>query len=494
MADIDIKHHSETYVRLDTSPPIILEIKEHFQFYAKGYQFDPRYKSGFWDGKLSSLKVRERLLPKGLLPQLVKFMEHNNYSYTLSDKVVSGFTNYEVDEDKVRLLYEKIDAPFEPMDVQIDAVKHSINNGRSIVIAPTAMGKSYIIHGLASFHSLMKHKTIVIVDRSQLVLQLRENLEEEYNGKEHFKYATCYDKDIDFVNPDCDVFFTTWQSVIDQPDHWFEQFDVVIGDEIHVFKAKSLITIFDKLNHVRFRYGFTATLDNDSQTDRLTIVGLFGTPHRVATIKELIEAGVVARPIVYAMVLEYPDSLSIEFNKRKFKSATEYFQAEVALFEEHEGRNNFIANLAQNVKGNKLIAFKNVDHGKRLLEKMPDAYFIYGQVKKKKRFEISKEIDTLKESTSIVSVGTFSTGINIKNINSIINACQLQSKITVPQLVGRGMRKGTDNKKDVFYLFDLGDYMPNKGKDNITFKHFKERLNMYAEFGFEVKIKKLKMY
>lgn len=494
MAEVDIVHASETYVRLDAVPPILLEIKEHFEFYAKGYQFDPRYKSGFWNGKLSALKVRERLLYKGLLPQLIRYLEHQGYSYSLSDRVRDGFTEYEVTDEDVIKLYEEIGGPFVPLDEQINAVKHCINNGRAIVLAPTATGKSYIIHGLASFHALKKHKTLVIVDRSQLVLQLKDNLEDEYGGREHFKYHTVYDEGINFVNPDCDVFFTTWQSIYEQPKHWFDQWDVVIGDEIHKFAAKSLIGIFDKLEHVRFRYGLTATLDNDSATDRQTIMGLFGTPYRVATIKELIEAGVVARPIVYAIIFEYPKEMADEFYKRKFKTSTEFFQAEVALFENYEPRNRFIANLSKNVKGNTLIAFKSENHGKLIHDKIPDSFFINYRVDKKKRHAISKQIDTMKESTAIVSVGTFSTGINIKNVNNIFITCQLQSKITVPQLVGRGMRTGTDGNKKVFFLFDFADKMPkSNGQDNITFKHAKERLAMYADFGFEIKMKTIKL-
>ncbi len=42
------------------------------------------------------------------------------------------------------------------------------------------------------------------------------------------------------------LILSTWQSIYQQPVEWFNQFDVVIGDECHQYKATSLVAIMEK--------------------------------------------------------------------------------------------------------------------------------------------------------------------------------------------------------------------------------------------------------
>ena len=85
--------------------------------------------------------------------------------------------------------------------------------------------------------------------------------------------------------------FSTWQSIYKLDKKYFEQFDVVIGDEAHLFKAASLASIMSKLHRCRYRFGFTGTLDG-TQTHRLVLEGLFGKSKQFITTKELIDKGV----------------------------------------------------------------------------------------------------------------------------------------------------------------------------------------------------------
>jgi len=491
MADVNVYHIDETYVRIEADGPILLELRQHFEFFAKNYFFHPKYKAGIWNGKVSQFNMREKKLLKGLLPDLVTWCEYNSYSYALSDRVQEGFSEYNITAEKVLEFYQKIKGPFVPHEAQVNTLVHAVNNGRCIILAPTSNGKSYSIHGIAAFHALQKQRVLVIIDRSQLVEQLRKNLAEEYEGGKILKYNTVYDK-IDTNKIDADIYFTTWQSCYQNDEKWFKQFDVILGDEVHKFKAASLKTILEKCSHIRYRYGFTATLDNDSLTDRLTLKGLFGTPHRVATIKESIEQGISARPTVYAIVLEYSDELRRKLANGKYKSPKDKFSKEIELIENFDLRNKFIASLRRNIKGNTLIAFKNDNHGRKILEAIGgEAFFINYTVDLDDRIDYSEQIDKMDDATAVVSIGTFSTGINIKRVNNIVIACQLQSKITVPQLIGRGMRVTEDKK--TFDVYDIGDNLSWNGKDNYSYKHFKERLQMYAAEGFEIKIKTIKL-
>ena len=88
------------------------------------------------------------------------------------------------------------------------------------------------------------------------------------------------------------------------PKTWFQHFGVVIGDEAHLFKAKSLTSILEKLPHCRYRFGFTGTLDG-SQTHQLVLEGLFGPTKSLVKTKDLMENDQLAKLCIKILVLKY---------------------------------------------------------------------------------------------------------------------------------------------------------------------------------------------
>ena len=75
----------------------------------------------------------------------------------------------------------------------------------------------------------------------------------------------------------------------------------------------------------------------------------------------------------------------------------------------------------------------------------------------------------------MASYGTFSTGINIRNLHNVIFASYTKSKIRVLQSLGRGLRLG-DNKAKAT-LYDLADDVTYGTRKNFTLNHFMERVN-----------------
>ena len=96
-----------------------------------------------------------------------------------------------------------------------------------------------------------------------------------------------------------------------------------------------------------------------------------------------------------------------------------------------------------------------------------------------------------KNSTTIASYGTFSTGINIRNINNIVLASPSKSKIRVLQSIGRGLR--TSSTKDSILIFDIADDISYGERRNFTLNHFFERINIYNEEQFNYEISKVKI-
>ena len=86
----------------------------------------------------------------------------------------------------------------------------------------------------------------------------------------------------------------------------------------------------------------------------------------------------------------------------------------------------------------------------------------------------------------VASLGTFSTGINIRNLHNIIFASPSKSQVKVLQSIGRGLRKSDDGSTT--NLFDISDDLHCRGYRNFTLKHSAERIKIYSREGFKYKV------
>ena len=163
----------------------------------------------------------------------------------------------------------------------------------------------------------------------------------------------------------------------------------------------------------------------------------------------------------------------------------------------NDERNDFIANLLTHLSGNTLCLFQLVEkHGKILYDKVKEKdnvgsniFFVYGATDTKEREKIREIVDREKSSITIASYGTFSTGINIRNINNIVLASPSKSKIRVLQSIGRGLR--ISSNKDSILVFDIADDISYKERRNFTLIHFSERINIYNKEQFDYEINKV---
>ena len=91
----------------------------------------------------------------------------------------------------------------------------------------------------------------------------------------------------------------------------------------------------------------------------------------------------------------------------------------------------------------------------------------------------------------VASYGTFSTGINIRNLHNIIFASPSKSRIRNLQSIGRGLRK-TDDGKDTT-LYDIIDDISWKSRKNYGILHADERLRIYGREKFNHKTYRVKI-
>lgn len=109
-----------------------------------------------------------------------------------------------------------------------------------------------------------------------------------------------------------------------------------------------------------------------------------------------------------------------------------------------------------------------------------------GQVDTADREAIRKIVESQKNSIVVASLGTFSTGINIRNLHNIVFASPSKSQIRVLQSIGRGLRKSDDGS--VAKLYDIADDLHWKGRKNYTLEHAAERVKIYTKQEFDYKI------
>ena len=283
-----------------------------------------------------------------------------------------------------------------------------------------------------------------------------------------------------------DVLITTWHSVYLQPKSWFAQFDVIFGDEAHQFKAKSLTTIMEKMDKIRYRIGTTGTLDN-KKVHRLVLEGMFGPVHKVTTTKALMDSGRLTTLNIMCVMLKYNEEI-----RKAQKNKT--YQEEMDFLVSNDKRNKFIRNLAVKCEGNTLVLFQYVEkHGKILYELIKDkvhenrkVFFVYGGTDTTDREAIRHITEGESDAIIIASFGTFSTGINIPSLENVIFASPSKSKIRNLQSIGRGLR--LKDGKTQCNLFDLADDLHWKSWKNHTLNHAAERYKIYAEEEFKVKI------
>lgn len=480
---IKLSSLNETYIHVDAELGIIQELYDRLSFDVPGAKFMPAFKRRVWDGKIHLLDKRKNIILKGLAHYIESYAKENDYGFT------KDFSNVAYDSDDAKEFIENTKwysggSEIEPRDYQLDAIEKGITNKRYIALSPTGSGKSLIIASLIKFYyEKMDGKILLVCPTTSLVEQMCSDI------ADYFPYWSPKDKITKIYSgterTDRRIIISTWQSLYDNPASWFEDIEVVIGDETHLYSAKEVSKLFDKCVNAAHRYGFTGTLSGE-KLHQLQLEGIFGKVFQITTTSDLINKSQLSEFKINALVLGYSDA------ERK-AAKTFSWEDEVSFLISNERRNKYIAKLAASLKGNTLVLFSRVDnHGKPLFEaiqKLTDkpVYFIYGGTQTDIREDVRKKIDTISNGIIVASSQIFSTGINIPSLQNIIFTHPSKSKIRTLQSIGRVLRL-SKSKTGKSVLFDIVDDLRWKNKQNFAYKHFKERVKIYASEDFEYQI------
>jgi len=483
----------EVFLRVDTEASTARSLSEHFTFEVPGAKFMPAYRNRIWDGKIRLFSPQNGELYLGLLSYLEKWLEDWDEPYEISEELKDEKQiSREVLEGFITSLKLKSrNQPIHPRDYQVNAVDYAIRKHRALLLSPTASGKSLIIYILVRYYELLlqpqdNDKILILVPTTSLVEQMYSDfLDYGWDEKYLQKIYSGHDKNVSKK-----VVISTWQSIYKFPKKYFAQFGCVIGDEAHLFKAKSLTNVLTKLDVCKYRFGLTGTLDG-MQTHRLVLEGLFGSLNRVVSTKELIDKKTLAAFDIKALVLTYSEE------ECKLVKNMNY-QDEMDFIVTHQKRNEFIRDLTLNLNTNTLVLFQYVEkHGSVLYDmintsaKDRKVFYVFGGTDTQTREQIREITEKEKNAIIVASYGTFSTGINIRNLHNIVFASPSKSRVRALQSIGRGLRRS--ESKDTATLFDLADDLSYKSKRNFTLNHFMERINIYNEEQFDYTINRIKI-
>ncbi|UNH61289.1 helicase [Synechococcus phage S-SZBM1] len=481
-----ITKKNEVYIKVTAEPHVHQELSDHFQFDVPGAKYMPQYHKFKWDGKIRLYSPATGEIYAGLFDYVTEFLTEKGYDYQVEESKFYGSpsdTEPLISPEAVAGFIRSLGLPFKARDYQMRAVYQALKYNRRLLLSPTGSGKSLIIYALLRWHLGLDRNILIIVPTTSLVEQLYKDFQDYGWAAQHYVHKIMGGRE---KYSDAPVVISTWQSIYKEPRAFFKRFDVIIGDEAHLYKAKSLSGILTKCHDAKYRIGLTGTLDG-MQTHQLVLEGLFGRCEKVTKTVELMKQGHLT-----------PLKVNILLLKHGYVPFDDY-QQEMDYIVTHPKRNNLITNLACDLKGNTLILFNYIEkHGDPLWELLNNKikgdrkiFFIHGGIDAMEREEARSICEREKNAIILASYGTFSTGINIKNLHNVIFASPSKSRVRNLQSIGRVLRKG-DNKAQAV-LYDIADHCARGSRSNYTLRHLAERIKIYEEEKFNYEIKEIKL-
>lgn len=464
----------------------------------KNYQFSPNYKNGSWDGNIMFMKGKN--LPASSYKYLFDICNEFGFECEITNLDVLFDNDIDYDEfvEWVNEFFK--DDVKKPRYYQTDCAYRMLKAKRCCCNCCTSSGKTliaYIIIAYLLSHNLAK-KIMMVVPKIDLVLQPSAEFAEFNNGKLDLKiqqiFSGCK------VQKDANIYIGTYQSLCKECQEFFDQFDVVICDEVHLSTSASQIKIMDMCKFP-YRLGLSGTIPTTKYADGLTIVSNFGPIVITISAKQLQDEGYISNCKITQVRLDYTNDTQKEHFKNakkelvKIGKGKDMYALENKFVNESEKRFNVVTKLIANTTKNTMVLFQTKDYGKKIFKWLKEnttkiIYYIDGDIDKKVREEIRKRMEINNNVVLVASFGTSSTGISVNNIFNMFFVNSFKSISTILQSVGRGLRKCEKIGKDFVNIFDVADDLYSGCYE---MAHARERLKIYESQNFPYVIKKLKM-
>jgi superfamily II DNA or RNA helicase len=353
-----------------------------------------------------------------------------------------------------------------PWDWQETILQDCMKHGRGIVKAPTGSGKSIVMTNLIA--RINNPNTLILVNKRDILYQLKRDMKNDLG----LEIGQIGDSVID-IRPITIAMIQTLANVYKIKVEGFEEKDktkinhekesaikriimdteCLMADEVHNMVAKTYYSMQRYFKNAYFKFGFSATPYRTDQAD-LLLEAAFGPRVSELSCTELIDKGFLARPIFYLVKVKH-NRAPREWNYQ------ELYEKEVVL---HEERNFAIVKLATKFwKENRrvLVIVNHRKHGE-ILENMlgitigaKNVKYVHGDTDTGERQQALTDLNT-GDIRMVVATKVWSEGINIKNLEVLINTKAQESPVDFVQIIGRAMRKAEG--KDKVCIIDMYDH------------------------------------
>jgi len=452
-----------------------------FKFFAPYARYHPAYKLGRWDGTVSLFGLGGN----GYLNQLEKVMQIlHSLGISLEEvedlRAPIKLAFPEVTEDFWGercwpVGHQQAGQPIKLRDYQLDVINNFLKNPQALQEVATGAGKTIIT---ATLSRLCENfgRTITIVPNKSLVEQTEEDFINcgldvgVYYGDR---------KDLNKTHTIC-----TWQSlnILDKKSknqehdivtlaEFLDGVKTVIVDEVHMAKAEVLKNLLTQnLCNAPIRWGLTGTVPKEAHEFEAIFASLGPVIHSIQA-HELQTKGVLSDCHVKVVQL---------MDLKEFGSYPE----ELKYLVTDEDRMIYLSKLIKKISesGNTLVLVNRIDSGKFIINEIPEAVFISGEVKTKDRKEEYDEIKTNDNKIIVATFGVAAVGINIPRIFNMVLLEPGKSFVRVIQSIGRGIRKAED--KDFVQIWDITSTC------KYAKRHLTERKKFYKDAKYPFTIEK----
>lgn len=358
---------------------------------------------------------------------------------------------------------------------QIKALRKARIKQRGRIVFPTGAGKTVVAAGFMSmFHSC---RILFLCHTRDLLMQTSEELERFEIA--HAKLGAGFKPDWQqLLRSDSCVLISTIQSIskISQQKPLGVFFDANIVDEVHhAAKEDSQYGRYMINSLAPIRLGLTATTPS-SEYEELVNEGLFGPVIYEMTPDQGAEIGILAKPQVQIVPIEYDPSLNASINPKTYAN---YYKHCIVL---NTTRNKIIVDKAiatMTLGQSVLIIVEKLEHGRRLQKMFSrrrlEVPFVEGDRHSEFRQVVKNELKAKKIKAAICT-RVWKEGINIPSLNHIILAAGMKEEKAVKQAMGRGLR--VDVGKEVITLTDFMDPYRHLAEHSV------KRFNIYYRLGW----------
>lgn len=438
-------------------------LDHYFSYFVKGRHFVESFKKRVWDGRRTFFKKDS--LPYAFVWKVQELLEVYNKRFGTTFWLnIEDYRNQSV----VNKIY---DTKFKDSDIvlrpyQKEAIQQSIQKKIGIIYIGTGGGKSLLS---ADLIKKINRRTLFLVNRVELVRQTKEEFE-RYLGVEIGEMS---EGNLDISKQITVASIQTIVSILKRKNEdckklkmYLYNVTCCIADESQNVKDSGMYEdISNQLVNIEYMLGLSGSPFRSDNTT-LDMNSLVGFIIYKKSTKELEEEGWILPTKTY--FLSTPQNDGTETGK--------YHEDYQTFITNNNLRNNIIKDVVSSYKDKKkiLVLVKSIEHGELLEELIPDSFFLYGSTPKKQRKEMFNKFKHENGLVMISMVSIFGTGVDIPDLDIVINASAFGSDISSIQTIGRTKRRSEGKKHGIFIDFlDEGIYQPMSRK----------RIKMLEEFG-----------